>query len=166
MYYDERNSIVLAGLHPIVAEKAREWLAELDSAGLEVLLNEGFRSLERQKALYNQGRITPGPVVTNSKPGQSYHNYGLAIDFYPTNAKGKLIDVPRKTYAEVAKKLGFEWGGDWRTILDQPHLQYTFGLSIQDLLAGKRPPSESKVYLTDPKAAERRRARRAKRVGR
>ncbi|MNL16566.1 Peptidoglycan L-alanyl-D-glutamate endopeptidase CwlK precursor [compost metagenome] len=39
----------------------------------------------------------------------------------------------------IAKALGFEWGGDWETFVDNPHLQIAYGYSINDLLHGKRP---------------------------
>lgn len=165
MYYSARNSIILSTLHPTVALKATQWLDELEGSGMQVLLTDGLRSLEKQASLYAQGRTKSGPIVTNSKPGESFHNYGLSIDFYPCNSRGTILKVSHKPYAEVAKTLGFSWGGDWRSFVDQPHLQYDFGLTIKDLLSGKRPPSETKAYRTDPKAAARRRARRANKTG-
>lgn len=36
---------------------------------------------------------------------------------------------------QEAKALGFEWGGDWTTFKDYPHLQMVFGLKISDLRA-------------------------------
>ena len=36
----------------------------------------GLRTFEEQKVLYEKV-----PKVTNAKPGQSFHNYGLAFDF-------------------------------------------------------------------------------------
>jgi peptidoglycan L-alanyl-D-glutamate endopeptidase CwlK len=39
----------------------------------------------------------------------------------------------------IFKKYGWEWGGDWRKFPDAPHFQKTFGLSIADLISGKRP---------------------------
>jgi peptidoglycan L-alanyl-D-glutamate endopeptidase CwlK len=44
-------------------------------------LTSGYRSKKEQNELYAQGRSKPGQVVTNAKAGQSYHNYGLAVDF-------------------------------------------------------------------------------------
>ena len=37
------------------------------------------------------------------------------------------------------KKLGLTWGGDWKSIVDKPHFEYTEGLKAADLRAGKRP---------------------------
>ena len=87
---------------------------------------------------------TEGDIVTNAKAGESLHNYGLAIDFalrlkdgsviwdmeYDGNGNGKAdwMEV-----VEIAKDLGFQWGGDWANFPDYPHLQIDFGLTIRDL---------------------------------
>lgn len=39
----------------------------------------------------------------------------------------------------IAKDLGFEWGGDWRSFKDMPHLQMVFGITTAQFRAGKRP---------------------------
>jgi peptidoglycan LD-endopeptidase CwlK len=44
---------------------------------------------------------------------------------------------------EMAKALGFEWGGDWAQFKDYPHLQMNFGLTLADLQNGKRPDESS-----------------------
>jgi peptidoglycan L-alanyl-D-glutamate endopeptidase CwlK len=50
---------------------------------------------------------------------------------------------------ELGKALGFEWGGDWRSFPDYPHLQMDFGLSIRQLAAGKRPSEQATMPLAD-----------------
>jgi peptidoglycan L-alanyl-D-glutamate endopeptidase CwlK len=40
---------------------------------------------------------------------------------------------------EEAKKLGFAWGGDWRTFKDMPHLEMVFDLTTTQLRQGKKP---------------------------
>ncbi|PGN53968.1 hypothetical protein CN978_30015 [Priestia megaterium] len=35
--------------------------------------------------------------------------------------------------------MGLEWGGDFKSIKDTPHFQLTFGLTLSQLRAGKRP---------------------------
>lgn len=56
-----------------------------DCAGdqIDILITCTLRSMEEQAALYAQGRTTPGRIVTNAQPGQSAHNYGLALDVVP-----------------------------------------------------------------------------------
>ncbi|MGG1365132.1 peptidoglycan-binding protein [Priestia megaterium] len=36
-----------------------------------------------------------------------------------------------------------EWGGDWTSLKDYPHFQYTFGLSLSELRSGKGPKKQA-----------------------
>jgi peptidoglycan L-alanyl-D-glutamate endopeptidase CwlK len=36
-----------------------------------------------------------------------------------------------------------EWGGDWKSLKDYPHFQYTFGLSLSELRSGKKPEKQT-----------------------
>lgn len=131
----------LDGLHPIVREATEKLIAVCKEKGIDIIIAQAYRSIPEQNALYAKGRTKPGPKVTNARGGTSYHNYGLAID-YCLKVDGKAIWTVNKdwrTVATEAKKLGFEWGGEWKSFVDYPHLQMTFGLSIKDLQAGKRP---------------------------
>lgn len=151
------NEQRIAQLHPVVAQKAREWLRLVEAEGYKVLVTQTLRTIEEQNALYEQGRTKPGAIVTNAKGGYSYHNYGLALDFCMIRTDGSLdwiVGTKWRRIAEIGKSLGFEWGGDWTgSLIDYPHLQYTFGLSISDLLAGKRPPQEE-AYMISQHDAE------------
>lgn len=112
---------------------------------------QGLRTIEEQNALYAQGRTTPGKKVTNAKGGSSYHNYGLAVDFallYDKDKNGTFEALSWDTAADMDKngvidwqavvnsfiKLGYEWGGSWRTFKDLPHIQKTFGFNWRQLL--------------------------------
>lgn len=59
---------------------------------------------------------------------KSYHLVGQALDFVP--AKGTAVnwngyDEPSmKRFVAQAKLLGFQWGGDWKSFIDKPHLEY------------------------------------------
>jgi peptidoglycan L-alanyl-D-glutamate endopeptidase CwlK len=59
------------------------WLADCAAADIDVLVTCTIRTMQDQAILYAQGRTTPGKIVTNAKPGQSAHNYGLALDIVP-----------------------------------------------------------------------------------
>lgn len=116
--------------------------AFLASQGVSVEVISGLRSWQAQAALYAQGRTKPGPIVTNAKPGSSWHNYGLAIDLGLFKA-GKYLDESNpaqadKLYAEIGKiaaKHGIEWGGTWVKFKDTPHFQVTFGKTLAELRA-------------------------------
>lgn len=84
--------------------------------------------------------------MTNAKPGDSYHNYGLAFDFVVLKDKvaswDERLDVNSNhlwDYVEVGnigKSYGLTWGGDWGW--DAGHFEWRV-LSIKELKSGKRP---------------------------
>ncbi|WP_347385022.1 M15 family metallopeptidase [Paenibacillus pabuli] len=141
----------ITGLHPVVAESEQLLVRKAARRGIDIVITHGYRSIEEQDELFNQGRSTAGNIVTNAKGGESYHNYGLAIDFALRTPDGDVVwDMERDDnhngqadwmeVVDMAKELGFTWGGDWANFPDYPHLQMDFGLSINDLKRGKRPP--------------------------
>lgn len=134
-------------LHPKVAEKANILKEKAEEKDITIQITDGFRTHEEQDALYAQGRTESGNIVTNARGGESYHNYGLAVDFaveadveviwdvsYDGNDNGKS---DWEEVAEIAKDLGFTWGGDWEDFKDYPHLQMDFDTSIRELQRGK-----------------------------
>lgn len=148
-----RNVPAPTQLHPVVAEKANQLVALSRGEGIDVLITDDFRSAKAQDALYRQGRGTDGPIVTTARGGESYHNYGLAVDFALLSPEGKALwDLEydgngngQSDWMEVvaiAKRLGFTWGGDWKNFKDNPHLQMDFGYSIRELQGGWRPSDE------------------------
>ncbi|PPA71139.1 M15 family metallopeptidase [Jeotgalibacillus proteolyticus] len=137
-------------LHPIVEESKNELVDRAADKGIEVVITDGFRSKEEQDEIYAQGRTTEGSIVSYAEGGESYHNYGLAIDFALRTESGNVVwdmeydgnNNGKSDWMEVvdiAKDLGFEWGGDFARFNDYPHLQMTFGLSIRELQRGERP---------------------------
>lgn len=126
-------------LHPAIRGKAlvayRESVQKTPK-GVHPFISEGLRTFARSDELWRQGRTTKGPIVTNSKGGQSYHNYGLALDFViQVNGLPKwTVNNDWMTVVNAFKKQGFTWGGDWKTIKDFPHLEINFGLNWRELL--------------------------------
>ena len=144
---DSRN---LDDLHPHVHAMAIMLLAQAKAAGIPLTVTFTLRSMETQAALYAQGRTKPGKIVTNAKPGYSFHNYGLALDVVPTellklpnwgdNPKDQArADALWAKVGAIGKAIGFRWGGDFRTIRDRPHFEWSGALTLADLRAGKRP---------------------------
>ncbi|MGL4248947.1 MAG: M15 family metallopeptidase [Lactococcus garvieae] len=134
-------------LHPYVREKVKELQGICAEKNIKLGISETYRTEERQDYLYAQGRTRPGNIVTNAKGAerQSYHQWGLAVDIFQ-NLKGSEYERSfLKTVGEIAESIGFEWGGRWVGFQDTPHLQMTFGLSIQDLNAGEK-IEEAKAY--------------------
>jgi peptidoglycan L-alanyl-D-glutamate endopeptidase CwlK len=149
----EKADKTLQDAHPFVAAKARQLITEAYKEGINIIITQGLRTIEEQNELYAQGRAKPGKIVTNAKGGESYHNFGLAFDFAVFNADGSVnwkVDDKWKRVGQLGKSLGLEWGGDWTSFKDYPHFQYTFGLSLAQLRAGERPPSQS-IQKEEPK---------------
>lgn len=118
----------LASLEPDFQPIVEELLKRTEAAtNRKWALSDGRRTMARQRELYQQGRTKPGKVVTNAKPGQSAHNFGYAVDLWPLKANGDFdwnakVDL-FKTMGKIAAELGLEWGGNFRTLFDAPHVQ-------------------------------------------
>lgn len=150
-YVRSKSASKMSGLIPVVAAAALALIDRCYARGVYVLITHGYRTYAEQDALYAQGRTKPGKVVTKARGGESNHNFGVAIDFALLLADGRsvswdtLMDADKDSLpdwsevVEEAKKLGFAWGGDWRTFKDMPHLEMTFGITTAQLRAGKRP---------------------------
>lgn len=134
------NSRSLDELLPMVRTRVDKFLELCDEHGIDLLVTSTYRDHESQGALYEQGRTRPGKVVTNAKPGESWHNYRCAIDVVPlVNGKPNWdgSDPIWETIGELGEKAGLEWAGRWRTFRELAHFQYTGGLTLADLKAGK-----------------------------
>jgi hypothetical protein len=66
--------------------------------GLDVRVNETYRTQERQNLLYEQGRTTEGPVVTWTR--SSNHTRGLAADLQIKNGTPAAYEMLAKVAAE------------------------------------------------------------------
>ncbi|HAI54843.1 MAG TPA: peptidoglycan with LysM domain protein, partial [Acinetobacter nosocomialis] len=109
---------------------------------VQLVIVQDYRTYAQQDALYAKGRTTPGSIVTRARGGQSNHNFALAVDVFPLWEDGKLhmdaksdaknIQILRKV-APVGKSIGLEWGGDWKSIVDNPHFQLKTGKTMSQL---------------------------------
>jgi len=137
------NSRKLEDLHPYVAYLAQELCDQAKAVGIDVLVTCTYRDNESQAEAYAQGRTKPGAVVTNAKPGYSFHQHHCAFDVVPlrhgkpvwgtTGPDGQLWT----SLGQIGLNLGLEWAGTWKTFREYPHFQYTAGLTIADFLNGK-----------------------------
>ena len=114
-------------------------------AGLPVLVTETVRDDEYQRYLAANG------YAAKNATRPTFHGVkaGLAFDICK-NVKGHEYDDPSffARCGQIAKQVGFSWGGDWKSFKDQPHIQwdahgkYTGSM----ILAGKYPP-EMEEYM-------------------
>jgi peptidoglycan L-alanyl-D-glutamate endopeptidase CwlK len=87
----KRNKELLATLLPEVAALAWRHLGICQDAGIDLVVVQALRTKEQQDALYAQGRTAPGRVVTDARPGFSWHNFGRAYDVAIAGEGGRLI---------------------------------------------------------------------------
>jgi hypothetical protein len=107
-------------LFPDFAKQMMIGVERANADGHKIAIFESFRTAARQQKLWDQGRMTNGPIVTNSKPWQSWHQYGLAADIAGfDNGKWNWNFDPFKI-SKYFEDLGLVWLGE----KDPPHYQY------------------------------------------
>jgi peptidoglycan L-alanyl-D-glutamate endopeptidase CwlK len=121
---DDRSERVIATLLPKVQPYARALVRKAAAAGITIKVISGLRTYKEQDDLFAQGRTKPGRKVTNASAGHSNHNFGIAFDIGVFDGS-KYIEESEDyaTVGQIGKDLGLEWGGDWKTIQDEPHFQ-------------------------------------------
>lgn len=116
--------------------RALLFLEAAADAGVVLLVTCTLRTADDQRALYAIGRTVPGRIVTNAKPGQSWHEArpgevgARALDVVPLRS-GKPVwgtaGADGELWARVGalgESAGLEWAGRWRTFREFPHFQY------------------------------------------
>jgi hypothetical protein len=103
-------------------------IAECNAApnNLDAIVYETYRSNELQAVYYQRGRtvIPPPKPVTNAMSNlYSWHGYGLAVDVIHRTKQWGAGDAWFAKVAEIFKRHGCKWGGDWTT-KDLPHFQW------------------------------------------
>ena len=114
-------------LHPKLQKLMEKHISECKKQGLIIGIGECVRTVAEQDALYAQGRTKPGAKVTNA-PGYSYsscHQWGIAYDVYRNDGNGAFNnnDGFFDKIGKIGRKIGLEWGGDWKSPVDKPHFQ-------------------------------------------
>lgn len=133
------NSRSTSDLTPLAKELCEKFIAECKKQGIDILITSTYRDFESQQVIYNQGRTAASKakgekVVTNAKPGQSFHNYRVAFDVVPLIG-GKAMWSDTKLWTQIGvigKSVGLEWAGDWKSFKELAHFQLP-GLSLAAL---------------------------------
>lgn len=139
----------ISKLHPKIRDEVQKIILEVESLGIFFKVYSTYRSAEQQLIEYGKGRnrekleidkIDPKysdmtkPIVTNAKPYESYHNYGLALDGVVIEKSKAVWDSEKiNEVVKVFKKYGYKWGGDFNSIKDKPHFEKSFGFSVKSL---------------------------------
>lgn len=152
---DPLSELRLSKLHPDLAAKVRLIIEGLNPGGIIIRVTQGLRTYQEQDALYAQGRQSYLAVnalrkiallepianaenhsVTNARGGESYHNYGLAVDLAPgltpdsehwapdwrdRSASG-ILTAHYQAMVTLGANLGLVSGSCWHKC-DDPHFQ-------------------------------------------
>jgi peptidoglycan L-alanyl-D-glutamate endopeptidase CwlK len=132
---DLRSEGHIQTLHPRAQEAARVFVRKVLDAGITIRIISGTRTYAEQNALFRIGRFGDTRAkVTNSRGGQSNHNFGIAWDI-GVFKDGKYLPESTLYTTAAGKGLfeGLEWGGNWVTFKDRPHYQVATGLSITEV---------------------------------
>jgi len=145
---DARSEKNIATLLPEVRPIARALVQKAAQNGIQIRIISGLRSYAEQDDLYAKGRTTPGDKVTNVRGGYSNHNFGIAFDVGVfEGAKYLSESVKYKAVGVLGMDLGLEWGGNWKTLVDEPHFQLRPGWAVDitesEMLAGLRERKEN-----------------------
>ena len=122
----------LTGIKPILIEIIEEGI-KTSPIDFGIPQDGGLRTAYRQNAMYAQGRTDLSkPKITNADGFKKFsrHQSGEAFDIYAfVDGKASwdiqhLTTIARHLQA-VAKSKGveLEWGGDFKSIKDLPHLE-------------------------------------------
>jgi peptidoglycan LD-endopeptidase CwlK len=133
----------LSELLPIVERHAKLAIAATEElTGLKLIITCTYRDQEKQKFYYDQGRTTPGKIITHDDG----HNLGphqlrVALDIAPAiqDSRGTHLFYSTDKWNQIAEcfiKEGFEWGGDWKTFQDKPHFQFTQNQTLAQIRSG------------------------------
>jgi surface antigen len=113
---------------------------------MRALVHSTVRTVDEQDELYAKGRTAPGDIVTYVRGGDSWHNYGLAVDLAIAFPDG-TVDWGSKLYEEIGQKLAPKypellWGGNFPAYYggdfrDLPHWEmHLSAKSVRDLPFG------------------------------
>lgn len=131
--FDNRTTKNLETLQPgaldVMKSFVRRAISIAASMGVELKVICGLRNKADQDKAYANG-------ASKAKWGQSWHNYGMAIDFgcfkgstYLDSSNPKLASSVYKAIGQVIGEYGIEWGGNWKSFKDEPHFQIDLGRS-------------------------------------
>ncbi len=146
------NSLV-----PVVREKLLRLQALAGQEGIEFATVYTLRTEAEQHALFAQGRktldevnrlrkeaglapITEGENRIVTRLLTSVHMFGCAFDVAVLK-EGRIDWQDIASYerlGEIGESIGLRWGGRF-SFRDWEHFEYTGGLTIEELKAGKRP---------------------------
>lgn len=139
------NRINLDQLFLPFLQRLLDAVAACNERGAHFFATCGYRTFREQLEDWQQGRTIPGRIITDAGPGESPHNFGLAVDFARIEAGQYVKDAAGyAVLGEEAKKRGLVWGGTFHHLKDAAHVQWPGYLTSRDMAPLKT------TYLSHP----------------
>lgn len=151
MTMDNASINLLNQLHPKLRALALVAYAQAckeTPVGVHPVIDQTYRSFAESDHDYQLGRtiVNPdgrsakkpyGDIISKAVGGHSWHNYGLALDFYMliNGRESWTVDENWMIIVNSFKEHGFNWGGDFEgDFQDDPHLEHKMGQSLTGLM--------------------------------
>jgi hypothetical protein len=129
---NRKNRKIIEGLHPRIQPYVTRLINKIESElGTKITITSGYRSIEYQRQLIAQGNNDA------AQPGKSYHNYGLAVDIWPSVGNKTITKSTQNNYSQwddmgsIGKSLGFRWGKSFNEVW---HFDMGFDFTTTELL--------------------------------
>lgn len=139
------NSRDISLLRDDVERNCRKMIEIAKADGWNILVTGTVRDQEYQEYCYRNG-------TANTKyPSFHADHAGLAFDICK-NKKGEEYSDPAfwKYCGALGKKMGFTWGGDWKSFPDKPHFQWDeHGKYTSTMIRAKKYPASMPAYGDD-----------------
>jgi peptidoglycan LD-endopeptidase CwlK len=122
---DNISEARLGEVMPELVNIIRNLADQLAMEGIFIKVTQGLRTWDDQDKLYAIGRTLPGREVTNAQGGESWHNYGAAIDVVPLEGTIPDWDASHPSWARIValgEAQGLRSGISWH---DMPHFELT-----------------------------------------
>jgi len=114
-------------VYPELKDSVLKVLDDLKDKIPGIAVFESLRMAKRQDYLYSLGRELPGNIVTEAKGWESWHQYGLAVDFAVLKDKQWSWDFDTRLLRYSLRSHNLETIS-W----EASHAQLTRGLSIKE----------------------------------
>lgn len=111
---------------PVLIDRMRQLDVSLQSQNVNLRLTNVYRSMAQQAADYDQGRTAPGKIITHARPGQSWHQFSMAVDCVPMVDGEPDWNIEGPNWQKVFAMLpgiGLFSGKNFKDLTDNDHIQ-------------------------------------------
>lgn len=120
--WDPTTKNIISKLHPDIIPYVIKFFNKAKGMGIILRATSGYRSFAAQQTLVDNYGIDPSIIAKPSAPGNSMHNYGLAIDVASYNQPPDWQKI-----GAIGESIGFRWGGWFPGNYDPVHFDMSFG---------------------------------------